>query len=469
MIGLLVFSLVADGAGYIHRLTNHYPLAGSVPGLPPTILGYPLYVHKGLDLAGGTRLELQLSNYPPGRDRAQVQADTIAVIQNRITALGTREPVVAPAGSNHDRVIVELAGVPASKAQEVIGRTAQLVTTRWVKDAKITAGPFPGYRPEISELRSSMLTSASAQLDQNGTNWVVSTAYNSQGAAIFGQLTTNAYQACPQSSCRERFVADWLDLTPDDVANWETRGADLYRPFDNGGKLLTDPIINEPITGGQAQISGSFTQTTAKDLATLLSSGSLPVHVDVIQSTDVGASLGQDSIKRSLAAGVLGLLIVVIFLISFYRLPGALASIALLFYAAAVLAVFKVFNVTLTLAGMAGFILSVGMAVDANVLIFERFKEEMRSGRTVGAAVEAAVDRAWPAVRDSNTSTLITSVILIFAGTGPVKGFAITLAIGVVVSLFSSIVVTHNLLAIVLNFGWVRSGSMLGMSSGRAV
>ena len=170
-----------------------------------------------------------------------------------------------------------------------------------------------------------------------------------------------------------------------------------------------------------------------------------------------------------MAAGLLGLIIVVIFMIAFYRLPGLLASVALMFYGALVLAIFKTLSFTVTLPGLAGFILSVGMAVDANVLIFERFKEEVRAGRTVGAAVEAAVRRAWPAVRDSNTSTLITTIILFFAASGSVKGFALTLMIGVLCSLLSSIIVTHNLLAIVLNFGWTRSGPlMLGVGRGRA-
>jgi preprotein translocase subunit SecD len=385
-----------------------------------------------------------------------------------VNALGVSEPVVQPAGGNNDRIEVQLAGVSAAKAQDVIGRTAQLVTTTWVKDPSITGGPYPGYRPQISDLRSDMLTSASASLDPNGTSWVVNTTYNSQGSAIFGKITSDAYQACPTSSCRERYVADWLDLTQDDVNHWNERGTELYRPLDQGGKLLTDPIIENPITGGQAMISGSFTQQSAKDLATLLNSGSLPVKLDVIQSTDVGASLGADSVKQSLAAGLLGLIIVIIFMVAFYRLPGLLASVALLFYAGLVIALFKVVPVTLTLAGMAGFILSVGMAVDANVLIFERFKEEMRAGRTIGAAVDAAVKRAWPAIRDSNISTLITSGILWFAGSGPVKGFAFTLMIGVAVSMLSSIVVTHNLLAIVLNFGWTRGAGVLGVQRGRA-
>ncbi|HEY4027409.1 MAG TPA: protein translocase subunit SecD [Candidatus Dormibacteraeota bacterium] len=470
VIGLLLLSLLADGSGYVYRFVNHYPMTGNVPGLPPNLGGLPVYLHKGLDLSGGTDLQLQLSNFPAGQDRATVQQTTINVIQKRVNALGVSEPVVqAAGGGNHDRIDVQLAGVSSAQAQQVIGKTAQLVITRWVKDASITNGPIPGYKPQITEMRSEMLTSASAGLDpQTSTSWVVNFQFNSTGANIFSQLSTSAYNACTTGDCPERHITDWLDLTQSDIDNWNTVANSVYRPYDQGGKLLSDPTIQNPITGGQGFIQGSFSQQSAKDLATLLSSGSLPVKLDVIQSTDVGASLGADSIKASLAAAILGLMIVVIFMIAFYRLPGVLASLALLFYAGVVLAVFKAFAFTLTLAGTAGFILSVGMAVDANVLIFERFKEEMRAGRTIGAAVDAAVRRAWPAIRDSNTATLITSIILAFATTGSVHGFAITLAIGVAISLISSIIVTHNLLAIVLNFGWSRTTGLLGVARGRA-
>lgn len=465
VICLLAFSIFVDGAGYWYRIVNRYPLTGEAPGLPPNFGGWQLFVHKGLDLAGGTHMVLQLNGFPAGRPRSEVQQQTIAVIERRVDALGVSEPVVQSAGGDNDRVDVQLAGVSAAQAQQVIGTTARLITTTWVKDDSVKAGPYPGYRPRMTDLRSDMLTGANASLDPNGTSWVVNVTYNQTGAGIFGKITTDAYNACPQAgdSCRERFVGEWLDLTQEDIDNWNERGGLLYRPYEQGGKLLTDPVINEPITGGQAQISGNFSQRSAKDLATLLNSGSLPVSIDVIQSTEVGASLGAESVKKSLAAGLLGLAIVVLFMIAFYRLPGLLASIALLFYAGAVLAIFKVVPVTLTLAGIAGFVLSVGMAVDANVLIFERFKEELRAGRTIGAAVEAAVRRAWPAVRDSNTATLITSAVLAFFGTGVVRGFAVTLIIGVLVSMLSAIVVTHNLLAIVLNFGWSRAGTMLGV------
>jgi protein-export membrane protein SecD len=343
-----------------------------------------------------------------------------------------------------------------------------------VADSSITNGPFPGYRPQMTQMTADMLSNATASLDQNGTGWVVNFTFNQAGANIFSQLSTSAYNAtCPrqgQLDCPERRLTNWLDLTQDDIDHWNERGTQVYQENGSvsGGKLLADPYIQSPITGGQGQISGNFTRQSAQDLATGLNNGALPVNLDVIQSNYVGATLGADSIKQSVAAALLGLAVVVVFMIAFYRLPGLLASLALLCYAGAVLAIFRVVPVTLSLAGLAGFILSVGMAVDANVLIFERFKEEMRSGRTIAAAVDAGVRRAWPAIRDSNFSTLITSTILIFAAPKQIQGFAITLAIGVLVSLVSSIVITHNLLAIVLNARWARTAGMLGVSRGRA-
>ena len=474
MIGLLIFTLFFDGAGYIYRITNHYPLTGSVPGLPPHFGDSQIYLHRGLDLNGGSRIEYQMKGFPPGRTKQEVQAQTIDVIKKRVDALGVAEPIVQ--GEGQDRIIVELAGVSSDRAAEVIGKTAKLITTIWVKDANSKSGPEPGYKPQISPLSSDMVTNASAQLDQNGVAWTVQLTFNSQGSDIFGKLTTTAFNACSTSDCPERHIAEWLNLTPEDIARWDEPGFSdqVSAPTSLNGKLLTNPVIQQAITGGTAVISGGspgFTQQSAKDLATQLNSGALPVTLDQISSLNVGASLGAQAVRQSLAAGGLGLLIVIIFMIAYYRLPGLLASIALIFYGLTVLALYKAGGFVLSLPGIAGFILSVGMAVDANVLIFERFKEEVRGGRTIGAAVDASVRRAWPAIRDSNTSTMITSLVLYLAtpAGSPVKGFALTLFLGVLVSLISSIVVTHNLLAIVLNFSSVRRGPVLGVErSGRA-
>jgi preprotein translocase subunit SecD len=483
VVVILMFSLFVDGAGYVYRIVNHYPLTGAVPGLPPNFGGWQVYVHKGLDLSGGTHIDYKLTNFPANQSRADVQQRTISVILKRVNALGVSEPEVRGAGTNNDRITVDLAGVTAEQAQKTIGSITKLVYTKWVKDAKATAGPEPGYKPELTGLTGDDIASANASIDPtSGVGWVVNINFTSQGSDLFGKLTTANVAACPgvSASCPERHLAIWLDLTQNDINHWEdanyaTKVSSTYDPnclAKNGPdaecpKFLVDANTIQPILGGNAYISGNFTQPAAIDLATGINAGSLPVDLQVLAVTQIGSTLGAESVKLSLAAGLLGLSIVVIFMIVYYRIPGLLASIALLFYAAAVLAVFKWVPVTLTLAGITGFILSVGMAVDANVLIFERFKEEVRAGRTIPAAVDAAVHRAWPAIRDSNSSTFITCVILGFVGPPQVQGFAVTLAIGVVASLFSSIVVTHNLLAIVLNSSAFRRPGLLGVDRAR--
>lgn len=491
IIGVLIFSIFIDGAGYWYRIVNHYPLEGPVPGLPPNFNGVQIYLHKGLDLAGGTHIDYQMTNFPANQSRADVQQRTIAVINRRVNSLGVSEPEVRGAGTNNDRITVDLAGVTADKAQAVIGAVSKLVYTKWVADSKVTNGPQPGYKPQLVGLTGDDVQSALAQLDQNGLQWTVLVTFTSHGSDVFDSLTRANVAACPgdpntdpSASCSGRFLSTWLDLTQKDIDNWEnadyvskvsrlttsnpnclaTAAAGTVCP-----KLLVDAITQSEISGGQAVISGSFTQSSANDLATGINAGSLPVDLQVLDVIEVGSTLGAESVKLSIAAALLGLTIVVLFMIVYYRVPGFLASLALLFYAGAVFAMFKVIPVTLTLAGITGFILSVGMAVDANVLIFERFKEEVRAGRTIPAAVDAGVRRAWPAIRDSNISTLMTCAILGFLGPGPVKGFALTLGIGVVVSLISSIVVTHNLLAIVLSGSRFRHPTLMGVDRVRSV
>jgi preprotein translocase subunit SecD len=474
LIALVLFSVFVDGAGYVYRADNHLPLTGKVDPtlMPPNFSWWPfnngnIYIHQGLDLQGGSHLELQLTDIPPGRSRSDVQATAVQVFQNRLNSLGVNEPLVQPEGQ--DRVVVELAGVSATRAQEVIGKTAHLDFATWVPDPKaIAVGQAEaGYKPKLTGLGSAQVVSATSGLDQNGLNYQVTLTFNSDGATQFSNLTTAAVNSCPGDgvTCPTRKIAIFEDLSAADIANWDTAEKTAALPPAAGGKLLTNPNILQPIAGGTATITGNFDATSAGDLAVEINSGALPANVVVLSSYDVGASLGADSVKRSIAAGLVGLVIVVIFMISYYRLPGLLASIALLAYAGIVLAVFKTTGFTMTLAGLAGFILSVGMAVDANVLIFERFKEEMRAGRTVGAAVDAAVRRAWPAIRDSNASTTITCVVLLLAAPTQIKGFALTLLIGVIVSLISSIIVTHNLLAIVLTIGGgFRNRSVLGVA-----
>ncbi len=488
---VLAFSLFVDGAGYVYRIANHYPLTGNVPGLPPNFGGWQLYFHKGLDLAGGTHIDYQLTNFPVGQSRSDVLQKTITVISKRVNSLGVSEPEIRGAGSNNDRITVDLAGVTADQAQKVIGAVNRLVYTKWVADPKVTGGPEPGYKPAFTGLTGDDIASASAAIDQNGIGWVVNVSFTSRGSDLFGNLTTANVAACPgdpntslAANCAGRHLTTWLDITQQNIDNWEdpavankvsqnydtgclaTAGPDTICP-----KLLVDAVTLQAILGGNAVISGGgngFTQAAANDLATGINAGSLPVDLQVLSVQQVGSTLGAESVKLSIAAGLLGLSIVILFMIIYYRVPGLLASLALLFYAGAVFATFKLVPVTMTLAGITGFILSVGMAVDANVLIFERFKEEVRAGRTIPAAVDAGVRRAWPAIWNSNLSTIITCLILGFIGPGPVKGFAITLGIGVGVSLVSSIVVTHNLLAIVMAGSRFRRPALMGVDRVRS-
>ena len=219
--------------------------------------------------------------------------------------------------------------------------------------------------------------------------------------------------------------------------------------------VLSSPRIQSAITGGNGQITGRFSLEEARSLSVQMRYGALPIPLRVAESRAVGPTLGQDSVRKSINAGVIGLLVVILFMLLYYRLPGVLADLALIIYALLVFALFKLIPVTLTLPGIAGFVLSVGMAVDANVLIFERMKEELRGGRNLRSAIDTGFARAWPSIRDSNASTLITCVILFWFGSNfgasIVKGFALTLAIGVLVSLFTAITVTRTFLHLVMN------------------
>jgi len=251
------------------------------------------------------------------------------------------------------------------------------------------------------------------------------------------------------------------DNSPEVALEFDSEGAKLFEDITGrninkpvaiflDGYVISQPTVNEKITGGQAVISGRFSLVEAKTLAQRLNAGALPVPITLVNQQTIGASLGQSSVDKSLTAGFIGLVLVALFMIIVYRLPGLLSVIALLVYGSLTLSIFKVWPVTLTLSGIAGFILSIGMAVDANVLIFERMKEELRAGKPLGTAINEGFSRAWPSIRDGNLTTLITCFILIQFLTGSIKGFAITLALGVLMSMFSAVVVTRNLLKLVV-------------------
>lgn len=395
------------------------------PDLKLGSLDQELKIHQGLDLLGGTHLvyEADMSKVPDS-ERGDALEGVKAVLDRRINALGVSEPVIQTTASfNSHRVIVELPGITDSdQAIALIGQTAQLefregITGKSLDESgQISLGGFDMANWSDIGLNGSKFKKAQVQIDQNTLKPVIAITFNDEGSKLFEEATTRNVG---------RPIAIFLD-----------------------NELLSFPRVDSAITGGSAVISGSFTLEQAKQLAIQLNAGALPVPIELAQQRNIGATLGQDSVHQSFIAGLIGLLAIAIFMIVVYRLPGLLSVIALGIYSLIVLALFKLIPVTLTLAGIAGFILSIGMAVDANVLIFERLREELRSGKAYSAALRAGFDRAWTSIRDSNASSLITCAILFYFGTGLIKGFALTLALGILVSMFTAITVTRTLLSL---------------------
>ncbi len=382
----------------------------------------------GLDLAGGTRLTyLADVSGVVDQDANSAMSGLRDVIERRVNLFGVSEPLVeVEHAASEWRLIVELAGVKdISSAINLIGETPFLEFKEQREEAetkKILSEQKAGNEEFITtdpyfkstNLNGKYIKSAKIEFDQTTYQPTVSVQFDGEGAKIFEELTKLNI---------EKQLGIYLDGLP-----------------------ISAPVVREAIAGGSAVISGKFTINEAKKLAERLNAGALPVPIKLISQDSVGANLGQDSLNKSLVAGALGFLAVVIFMILYYRFLGFTAVMALLIYTALVLALFKLIPVTLTLAGIAGFILSIGMAVDANILIFERFKEEVRYGKELGMAIDNGFARAWPSIRDSNVSTLITTAVLYYFTTSIVRGFALTLGIGVVVSMFSAIFVTRSLL-----------------------
>lgn len=380
-----------------------------------------LKVHEGLDLQGGTHLvyELNTSNID-AKDKDAATQSVTDVIDRRINSLGVSESVIQTAKIGDKRsVIVELPGITdVNQAVNLIGKTAQLSFWQQTQTLDIPAGQnqfASGWQP--TDLTGADLTRADVTYDQTSNTPQVSIEFNTKGTDKFAEITRQNLQ---------KPVAIVLD-----------------------NEIISAPVVQTEITDGKAVITGKFNIEEAKNLAKLLNAGALPVPIKIIEQRNIEATLGNDSVKQSVFAGLVGLLLITLFMILYYRLPGLLAVFALIIYSLIVLALFKLIPVTLTLAGIAGFILSIGMAVDANILIFERMKEELRLGKTVGASIEEGFTRAWSSIRDSNVSSLITCAILYFTTTGLVRGFAITLAIGILVSMFSAIIISRNFLRLV--------------------
>jgi len=389
--------------------------------------GEKIKAQLGLDLVGGTELiyEADLSQ---SVDKAKDLNNLANVFRKRIDELGVSEPSIQTSGSN--RIIIELPGI--KDIDKAIGRIGQTYDLFFMVEGTETDGKalqdyydptftYPGYW-KASDLTGRNLLRADYTFENSQTTInakpVVSIKFDNVGKEKFQKLTKENI---------EKRIAIVLD-----------------------NKIVSAPTVQVEISDGEAIISGSQDIKEAQQLAQRLNEGILPVPAKLVGQQNVGATLGQDSLKSSAVAGIIGLFLVALFMIIHYRIPGLIASVSLVVYTILALAIYKIVPVTLTLAGIAGFILSIGMAIDANVLIFERMKEEIKSGKEINLSIIDGFKRSWSSIRDSNSSSLITCAILYFiSGSGPVRGFALTLGIGILVSLFTAITVTRTILLII--------------------
>ena len=466
LLGFIV--VLALGAAWVDLPSN----PGIHIHLGPINVDRDVELRRGLDLQGGLQVLLE-ADLPPEETVDPFAMDaTRAIIEQRVNGLGVAEPLIQLSGSR--RLIVELPGIEdPERAIETFGETGLLefidagrtflpagtvvTTTESVAPSTfitptVTFTPTPVLTPTVpitpsvpsgtegpvyeTILTGRHLEGAGTTFDQLGL-MQVAFSLNDEGANLFAEYTRSHVG---QAMC---IVLD--------------------------KEVISCPVIEEPITGGQVSISreGGFPPEDAQSIVIRLRYGALPIPLRVETNRTVGPTLGEDSLQKSLLAGVIGLSTVVVFMLLYYRFPGFLADVALVIYAAVVLALFKLIPVVLTLPGIAGFILSVGMAVDANILIFERMKEELRANKGLRVAVEQGFSRAWPSIRDSNFSTLITCAILFwfgsYFGASVVKGFALTLGIGVVISMFTAIIVTRTFLRSIIDLDVVKHHRWFGV------
>jgi len=420
------------------KISIHWSIKGINPNyyLGPLHLQRDFSFKKGLDLQGGTSITLKadMKDIPLSqRDNALESAKT--VIERRVNFFGVSEPIIQTSRAGGDyRIIAEIPGITdANAAINLIGKTAKLtfwedsgasISAKAAFDAAKTASSsaFPlgltqlFVGPKETNLTGSDLQQAAVSFDQSTSRPQVQLTFTGDGAKKFADITKRNVG---------KIVAIVLD-----------------------NQVIEAPRVNEPIYGGNAVITGQFTTEQAKAVQIQLNAGALPVSLSVLQQQAIGATLGQSSMEKSLLAGFIGFIVIIIFMVVLYGRLGVVASIALTIYTLIVLTLFRLIPITLTLAGIAGLILSIGIAVDANILIFERMKEEARRGRSKTTSIDLGFSRAWPSIRDSNISSLITCAILYYFGTGIIRGFALTLALGVIISMFSAIFITRTFLRI---------------------
>lgn len=427
LFGILVLTILA---GYVNlpKITlfgyeiKHPPQINLKFGDNPSIIKRDLEPKLGLDLAGGVQLTMSadMQNIPE-EDRDNALESAQIVVENRVNSLGVAEAVVQTAKTaDQYRLIIEIPGI--SNTEEALSTVRQTAHLEF-KTLKSGAGLDASSAATLENYESTGLTGrdlkrAQAQPSQDPQNpgYVVNLEFNGEGSKKLAEITQNHLNE-PMGMFLDEYPISW-----------------------------PPPTIQAVITDGNAQISGNFDADSAKNLAIQLNAGALPVPLIIESQTRIGPTIGQEAIDKSIIATAIGLISVAVFMVAYYRVLGLYAVTALFIYTLLVFSIFKLIPVTLTLAGIAGFVLSIGMAVDANILIFERIKEELKWGKPRHEALFAGFDRAWSSIRDSNVSSLITTAILFNFGTGSIKGFALTLAIGILVSMFSAITVTRNLL-----------------------
>ena len=397
------------------------------------LTGQRVETRLGLDLQGGTRVEYQLQAVGDQTPDAGAQRTVRDIIERRVNSTGVAEPLVQTQG--FDRIVVELPGVAnADEIRQLIGATGRL---EFVPIPPGVTVPAQGTKidPALPPLFSGEEL-ASANVDFNTDDLrpgerAIAFVLKSEGARLFGDYTS-------------QHVGENFAIVLD-------------------GSVISAPVIQSAIPDGRGRITGSFTPAEQNNLVTVLQFGALPFPLAEVSAQSIGATLGLDFLRKSVLAAAIGIGAVFLFMLVHYRLPGAVAVSALVYYIFVILAIFRLIPVTLTLAGVAAFVLSVGMAVDANILIFERSKEELRAGKSLYSAIEAGFNRAWNSIFDSNVSSLITATLLFVFGSSVIRGFALVLIIGVLTSMFTAITLSRTLLRFVVRRSWAWNHRLYGV------
>ncbi|MCT4509884.1 MAG: protein translocase subunit SecD [Tepidibacter sp.] len=373
-------------------------------------------IKQGLDLQGGVFVVYEAQTDETGEELNKILDQTIEVFRKRIDGMGVSEPVIVKEGEK--RIRIELPGVKNAKdAMDAIGKTAQLKFLKEDGTVVVT-----GKEVKTSEVR----------FDSKNNQPIVSLEFNSEGAKKFADATE--------------------ELAP--------TGSSIVIVLDD--EVISAPRVNQRIPDGQATISGNFTVESAAELSNLIRAGALPVEFKEVQTSTVTASLGEDALKKSVKGAAIGILLVMLYMLFYYRLPGLIADIALTAYILIIMYIYAQMEVTLTLPGIAALILSVGMAVDANVIIFERIKEEIRNGKSLRASIDSGFSKALGTIMDSNVTTFIAGTVLFNFGTGPIRGFALTLMIGIIASFFTAIIITKTLMKSLVHANIIKNKKFFG-------